>query len=183
MGASPLSKEAHWHCRLSFPLIQKVISLAYQSTGKLLRGTHLHSKWDYDSFKIGVEIQTSRTMSPIKSQFKDLCPFPTSVTGIGSSSLTVKGIGTFCFHVNDNTGRRHSITIPNSLFVPGLTYTLLCPQHWAQKAGPGTRMESDGETCRLVWGNNKFSKMVSFDTTTNVLTFFSASGVKQYIAH
>ncbi len=75
-------------------------------------------------------------MSPLKVQFCDLCPSSASISGIGTASLQVCSIGTFVFDIKDDTGRRHTSTIPDSLYVLGLQYTLLCPQHWAQTAPP-----------------------------------------------
>ncbi len=89
-------------------------------------------------------------MSSLKAQFCDLRPLSVSISGIGTASLEVCGIGTFAFDIEDDTSRRHTITIPDSLYVPDLQYTLLCLQYWAQTAPPqSVQMESDGQACYL----------------------------------
>ena len=55
------------------------------------------------------------------------------VDGI-EGGLKILGRGTFRFNIKDDEGEVHTIRIPNSVFVPGLRYCLLSPQHWAQMA-------------------------------------------------
>ncbi len=42
--------------------------------------------------------------------------------------------GTFILKLDDDSGMQQTITIPNSLYIPDLKQTLVCPQHWAQEA-------------------------------------------------
>ena len=48
------------------------------------------------------------------------------VSGIGSG-VSIKGIGTFKFNIEDDTGQVHVIRIPNSLYVPDLKRVLSHP--------------------------------------------------------
>ena len=104
----------------SFPLLTRIV--AFSASDKLSsRGVNvLQTRFDTDSFKIGVDCHASRTMSPVRSAFRDLRPFKASVGGIGSSSVTVESIGTFQFSMEDDDGHFHRIEIPNSLLVPNL---------------------------------------------------------------
>jgi hypothetical protein len=74
-------------------------------------------------------------LSPNKDHFEDLTLYNTTTTvgGIGSG-LSIKGVGTFVFKIEDDNGGVHRIKIPNSLYAPGLKTLLLSPQHWAQEA-------------------------------------------------
>ena len=71
-------------------------------------------------------------MSGKKECFKDLKPSEgATIVGI-AGGLVSQGTGIFCFNIEDDSGFRHHIELPNSLYIPGLPQTLLCPQHWAQ---------------------------------------------------
>ncbi len=111
--------------------------VAFSTPGKLSHGTHLHSTWDTDLFKTGINSQTSCTMSLLKATFCKFHPSCAFISGIVTASLQVCSIGTFVSDIKDDTSHRHIISIQDSLFVPGLQYTLLCPQHWVQTAAPG----------------------------------------------
>ncbi len=52
-----------------------------------------------------------------------------------NEGLAIVGEGTFRFTITDDNGKRHTIQIPNSLYLPWLKSCLLLPQHWAQEAG------------------------------------------------
>ena len=56
-----------------------------------------------------------------------------SVDGIGGT-LTAVAIGDFVFNLEDDSGCISIVHLPKSLYVPGLKFPLLCPQHWAQTA-------------------------------------------------
>ena len=141
----------------------------------------IRARFDTDSFPIGVDSLCSITMSPVKDCFQDLRYFKEFVGGI-VGGLPAKGVGTFCFKIEDDTGRVHTIKLPNSLFVPGLPKTLLCPQHWAQKDKSGTYMKMESEGCWLVWNGGKCNKFVPLDPKTNTPTFQTAPGSFNYRA-
>ncbi len=88
------------------------------------------------------------------------------VNGIGKG-LAIKGKGMFKFLLEDDTGKTHTIKIPNSLYLPGLKQCLLLPQHWAQEAGDGqTWMGNFERECVLNW-HGRGKKTVFFDPSTN----------------
>lgn len=70
-----------------------------------------------------------------KDYFEDLVldDHKRRVDGI-EGGLEILGRGTFRFDIEDDDGEVHTIRIPNSVYVPGLRYCLLSPQHWAQMA-------------------------------------------------
>ena len=67
----------------------------------------VRSRFDTDSFKIGIDTMCSCTMSGNKHHFEDLRegPTPKTVGGIGDSTLKIAGIGTFIFNIMDDTGK------------------------------------------------------------------------------
>ena len=77
-------------------------------------------------------------MSDRKDHFVDIRPWPgpeTFVIGVGNGKLKVESMGTFIFNVDDEFGKIMTVQIPNSVYVPELGRTLICPQHWAKEDG------------------------------------------------
>jgi hypothetical protein len=70
--------------------------------------------------------------------------------------LSIKGTGTFKFHIEDHKGGVHLIKIPNSKYVPDLKVCLLLPHHWAQEAKDhypvpkGTKTDTNNEALTLI---------------------------------
>ena len=100
-----------------------------------LREDPISTRFDSDSFIIGVDNQASCCMTNKKSHF--ITPIERlphqRVKGIGGL-VQAKGRGTIRWKVEDDDGRVHTFDIPNSLYVPDLPICLLCPQHWAKEA-------------------------------------------------
>ena len=141
------------------------------------------ARFDTDSFDIGIDTMCSCTMSSNKDCFQDLVQFSPSVEGIGGSSLQATGKGTFCFKLQDDKGKLHTIKLPGSLYVPNLQRTLLCPQQWSQlDDSDGTYIKNDSKGCWLVWNKGKSKKFVPLDTTTNTPIFRTAPGSFNYRA-
>ncbi len=158
--------------------------VAYES---LLHPYTTMAKFDTDSFKIGVDTLCSVTMSANKSCFENLKPITGSMVGGIASGLPAAGIGTFCFKLEDCKGKIHTIKLFNSLYVPGLQTTLLCPQHWSQQdksnsKDDGTYIKTCSNGVWLVWGQHKFKKFVPLDANTNTPTFQTAPGSFNYQA-
>ena len=100
-----------------------------------------------------------------------------------AGSLVSQGTGTFCFDIEDSSGIRHTIQLPNSLYIPGLPQMLLCPQHWAQvDADKGTYIMNTARGCWLVWNKGQSKKFVPFDPNTNTPFFITAPGTFNYRA-
>ncbi len=51
-----------------------------------------------------------------------------------ADGLAIEGKGTFKFDITNDKGKRHTIRIKNSFYVPKMRRCLLSPQHWAQEA-------------------------------------------------
>jgi hypothetical protein len=109
------------------------------------------------------------------------------VEGI-EGGLAIMGKGTFKFNIEDDHGKVHHIKIPNSVYVPGLKYCLLSPQHWEQEAKDkfplprGTRMENNNEAIILLWGQGKNCQTVPHSPNTNTLVFWMALASYTYRA-
>ena len=144
-------------------------------------------RFDTDSFQIGIDNHCSVSMVKSKDYFKDLVldDHKRRVDGI-EGGLDILGRGTFRFDIEDDDGEVHTIHIPNSVYVPGLRYCLLSPQHWAQMANDhhpaprGTRMENDDRHCVLIWGQGRYRRSVPHSSSTNTPTFRTAPATTTY---
>jgi hypothetical protein len=117
---------------LNYRIKKQSITQALQSTTKSSTSLPFHSRFDTDSFQIGIDTLCSITMSGKKECFQDLkVSEGATIVGI-AGGLVSQGMGTFCFTIDDDSGIRHNIHVPNSLYIPGLLQTLLCPQHCAE---------------------------------------------------
>lgn len=48
-----------------------------------------------------------------------------------NGELTALRVGTIVWHIQDDNGRLHHLTLPNAYYAPTSPYRLLSPQHWA----------------------------------------------------
>ena len=89
--------------------------------------------FDSDSFIIGVDTHASCTMSNNKNHFKGtLTKAVGCIDGI-DGSVKILGRGTVHWDIADDSGKVHTIKIPNSIYAPALTHSILSPQHWSQQ--------------------------------------------------
>jgi hypothetical protein len=118
----------------------------------------------------------------IKDQFEDcLKPYTgNNIKGI-VGGLKIEATGTFIFAIQDDSGVKDVIRIPNSLYVPGLDLPLLSPQHWAQEAKDnfpvkhGKNVLTDEDGCTIVLKQKTRKKKVLHDPLTNTSIFRTAS--------
>ncbi len=97
-----------------------------------LQGTHsnLWSKqvhFDSDYFPIVVENHASYCYVNSPHLSGDLVLSNESSVDAISDGLPIKGKGTFNFTIGNINGRRHNISIPKSIYVPGMKKCLLSP--------------------------------------------------------
>ena len=88
------------------------------------------TRFDTDSFTIGIDSHASACISNEKDHFKDLRHWSgAQLTGIGSTPI--QGIGTLAWTMTDDNGQPQEMLIANSLYVPTISKCLLSPQHFA----------------------------------------------------
>ncbi len=109
------------------------------------------------------------------------------VEGI-QGGLSIKGMGTFKFHIKDDEGGVHLIKISNSKYVPDLKVCLLLPHHWAQEAKDhypvpkGTKMDTNDEALTLIWSQQKYQWTIPYHPLTNTPSFRTAPALRTYCA-
>ncbi len=114
-------------------------------------------RFDTNSFVIGMDTFASTALGNHPDQFEDLKEHnDMEVEGI-QGGLSIKGTGTFKFHIKDDKGGVHLIKIPKSKYIPDLKVCLLSLHHWAQEAKDhhpvpkGTKMDTDNKALTLIW--------------------------------
>ena len=98
----------------------------------------------------------------------------------------VKGICILRWQVQDDNGQTQTFLIRDTLYVPDMPHCLLSPQYWAQQSNDdsprkhGTWCATYADTCQLYWKQNKYTKTVPFDHSTNTPKFMSAPNNKSF---
>ena len=98
----------------------------------------------------------------------------TKEDGIGSG-ISIKGIGTFKFKLEDDNGQVHTIQVPRSLYVPSLKRVLLAPHHWAHEAQDnvptprGMWMATYDNCIILYWNQGKSKCTILLSTNTKTV--------------
>ena len=107
------------------------------------------------------------------------------IKGFGGTRHYNIKVGTIKWHWEDDHGRIHKFTIPQSYFVPEGGVRLLSPQHWAQtqndtKPISGTREFTDHKSCTLQWKQRQFQRTVTLNHRSNVASFRMAPGFRKF---
>ena len=103
-----------------------------------------------------------KTIYPNPKHLKYLCPYKGKCLTLGKEDKPseIKGIGTFCFTIEDDNGMVHSIEIPDSFYLPDLRLTLLVPQHLSKTSqdnvpqGEGTGRFVTSNVFVLFWNQH-----------------------------
>ena len=97
--------------------------------------------------------------------------------------MTVEGIGTTLWKLEDDDGVVHKLRITNALHAPRIEHCLLSPQHVAQalQKKPGSACASQ-HTEKCVFVMPGFRKTANNNKRTNVPRMHSAPGFMHYRA-
>jgi len=147
------------------------------------------TRFDTDSKPIRVDNCASKCISPHIEDFID-CPVP-----VRRRIKALKGYigdirkGTIQWQIEDDDGVKHTITIPNSYYVPDASSRLLSPQHWSQTAKDnkpkprGTWCATYDDEIELWWQQRKFKRTLKLDPDdTNVGMMYTAPGFGKFNA-
>jgi hypothetical protein len=99
--------------------------------------------------------------------------------------VAVSAVGTIRWTFDDDAGVSHALLIPGWLYIPDSPARLFSPQHWAQERKDdfpkrnGTWQATFADRMKLVWGQEKFSRRITFDKS-NVATFSTTAGCKNF---
>ena len=137
-----------------------------------------------DSFKILIDNCASTSITNSMDDFVSKPRAATkSIQGI-SGDTEAPLIGTVAWKIEDDNGRVHTITLPNTYYAPNAPYRLLSPQHWSQTARDttphlhGTWCVTYDDSLVLWWWQQKYKHTVALHHSMNVAMFYSAPGNK-----
>jgi len=160
--------------------------LAMQANATI--ATERKTQFDTDSETIGIDNRCSGCISHVKEDFVGkLRPTDRVVKGFAGTRTTNVQVGTLRWSWEDELGRKHTFTIPNSYYVPDGRVRLLSPQHWSQTQTTGPERDKCGEytngrECVLFWGGGKYKIRIPLGKKDNVATFTMASGFEKFRA-
>jgi len=103
------------------------------------------------------------------------------IKGFNGATTTTK-VGTVQWPLQDDEGRVHKITLPQTYYSKYAEHRLLSLQHWAQIAnqGRGTRCITYHGSILLIWGNGKYKKTVPL-SPSNVGIMSTPPGMQSYL--
>jgi hypothetical protein len=146
--------------------------------------------FDTDSNLVGVDNRCSACISHVREDFPG---------GLKACNRVVKGYGgvrhfqiwtgTLHWTWDDDEGKSHTFTIPNSYYIPEGKIRLLSPQHWAQQCKGKDKWGGAGETTTairttLFWNGSESKRTIPIDRDgDNVATFRLTPGYKAFHAY
>jgi hypothetical protein len=160
--------------------------LAMQANATI--ATERKTQFDTDSETIGIDNRCSGCISHVRDDFVgELRRTDRVVKGFAGTKTTNVQVGTLRWSWEDELGRKHTFTIPNSYYVPDGRVRLLSPQHWSQTQTTGPQRDQCGEytngrECVLFWGGGKHKMRIPLGKRDNVATFSMASGFDKFRA-
>jgi hypothetical protein len=113
--------------------VDPVTRFSMQSTTPTPHRVH----FDSDSYDIFVDNCCSKSITNCLDDFL-VPPKPSNllIKGFNGATATTK-VGTVQWHLQDDQGRVHKITLPHTYYSKHAEHRLLSPQHWAQVANQG----------------------------------------------
>jgi transposase InsO family protein len=138
--------------------------------------------FDSDSYDIFADNCCSKSITNCLDDFLEP-PRPSNllIKGFNGATATTK-VGTVQWPLQNDKGRVHKITLPQTYYSKHAEHRLLSPQHWAQVAnqGRGTRCITYHDSILLIWGNGKYKKTVPL-SPSNVGVMSTPPGMQSYL--
>ena len=139
---------------------------------------------DTDSAPIGIDNRCSLCISNVAEDFVgDLTDTNRKIKGFGGILSQKIKVGTILWRWDDDQGREHKFTIPNSLYVPSGKCRLLSPQHWAQtrqdNQKPAFKTTNKSKVV-LTWGKQKYQLTTPLGKRDNVATLSMSPGYNKF---
>jgi hypothetical protein len=118
--------------------------------------------FDTDSYDILVDNCCSKSITNCLGDF--ITPPRSSrmmIKGFNGATATTK-VGTVQWKLQDDTGKVHTIILPETYYSDSVETRLLSPQHWAQVArqGKGTKCTTYYDCIVLSWGKGQYQKTI-----------------------
>jgi hypothetical protein len=136
--------------------------------------------FDSDSFDILIDGGATACISNDLGDFiSPPRPSKVRVKGFNGASSSTR-IGTVRWSLLDDSGRRHTLQIPNTYYVHDCPMRLLSPQHYSQETNDlrGTFSTNFGDQVVFTWNHNRFKATMPLSGVSNVGILRSAPGHK-----
>ena len=110
-----------------------------------------------------------------------ITPINLKLKGIKESLKSI-GTGTVRWRITDDTGKIHTLTIENVLYVPDSPMCMISPHHWGQEANDhypmkeGTRGITQSKNIIFEWNQRKYQMTIPLCPSNNTGIFMSAPG-------
>jgi hypothetical protein len=158
--------------------VNPALRLSMQSTTPTPHRVH----FDSDSYDIFKDNCCSKSITNCLDDFITP-PKPSNllIKGFNGATATTR-VGTVQWHLQDDKGKVHKLTLPHTYYSKHAEHRLLSPQHWAQVAnqGKGTRCITYHDSIVLIWGNDKYRKTVPL-SPSNVGVMSTPPGMQSYL--
>ena len=121
------------------------------------------TKFDVDSFQIGIDNRCSACTSHEPSDFEGgLIDTNRTIKGFGGTRTTNVQRGTLRWRLLDNDGKTHKFLIPNPFCVPSGKVPLFSLKDWAKewkdtKPTEGTGSTTTSKSVMLCWNQHKIN--------------------------
>jgi hypothetical protein len=155
-----------------------------------LRHTCDDHHYDSDSFPIMLDNRASKCLTNCLEDFiKPPKKARVQIKGIGGAKVEATWKGTVKWAFEDNEGKVHSFTIPDTYYSLNIPGRILSLQHWAQEANDntplprGTFSATYDDCVEMYWQQQKYSRTVPYDSSTNAATIRSAPGYSAFAAY
>jgi len=151
--------------------------------------------WDSDSIPIVVDSASSASLTPFKSDLRNIRPYKSLVTGFGASNITHVGEVSWC--VKDINGNNVYLEDDTCYYAPNAPYRLLCPHNWKKcrnkKRYEAGETEGDQATFMLSpddldddyvlsWNHGKTLVTCKIDPSNNLPTVYTTGEYREFKA-
>jgi hypothetical protein len=138
--------------------------------------------FDPDSYDILVDNCCSKSITHCLADF--ITPPKQStmmIKGFNGATATTK-VGTVRWQIQDDTGRTHTLTLPETYYSASVQTRLLSPQHWAQtaKQGRGTKCTTYHDSIILSWDQGRFKRTIPL-SSSNVGVITAPPGIQRFM--
>lgn len=125
---------------------------------------------DTDSREIGIDNRASACISPNPRDFIEgtLTPVTRVIKGFHNTERHEIYKGTIKWMWEDDDGRPHTFTIPDSYYIRDSKSSLLSPQHWAQAQKQQASETTTKDTITLHWCDGRYKRTIPLTRDTNV---------------
>ena len=148
-------------------------------------------RFDTDSAPVGIDNRCTGCISHVAQDFVGpLKDSNKAIKGFGGTRTENVKVGTLAWKWEDDDGKTSKFLIPNSFYVPEGGVRLLSPQHWAQTQKSnrkkshvhdyGCISQTTRDNITLMWNDRSSKLTVPLSKTSNVSTFYLATGYTKY---